>query len=85
MKLKEYIKEKTLFDSINTDGIKRNYAEIKKYLQKSNTSIDLEVIDKFEDNINEIDTVIKDGYENLQARFYKSVQPKNLARSYDHY
>ena len=85
MKLKEYIKEKALFDSINTDGIRDNYADIKKSLKKSNVNVDSEVIDNFENSIDDLDNVIKSGYDDLQTRFYKSVQPKNLARSYDHY
>ncbi len=85
MKLKEYIKEKALFDSINTNDIKSNYANITKSLSKSKIEVDETVIDGFKDSITELDKALKEGYDKLQHKFYESVQPKNLARSYDLY
>ena len=85
MKLKEYIKEKELFDSINTNDIKSNYSEIKKTLKQSKTYVPSDVIDKFETDIKNFETALEELNLSLQEEFYKNVQPDNLSKSYEIY
>lgn len=85
MKLKDYIKEKALFDNINTDDIRKNYKDIKQFLKKSKIDLDTNVFDLFENSIVELEQELDAGNEKLQQEFYSNVQPKNLSRSYDNY
>ena len=55
MKLKDYIKEKALFDSVNTDDIRKNYNDIKQFLKKSKIDLDTNVFDLFENSIIELE------------------------------